>query len=92
MKGVICYNRNEGKTDKSGKPSKPNWAYRFETASVGGKRQYVTKSGFETKTAALVAGAKEFTKYKTTGSIFKETKMSYADCLDRWFEDYVKIK
>ena len=32
---------------------RPNWEYRFEIASVAGKRQSATKSGFRTKKEAL---------------------------------------
>lgn len=28
---------------------RPNWEYRFEIASIAGKRQSATKSGFRTK-------------------------------------------
>ena len=32
------------------------WDYRFEVASIDGKRQWITKSGFKTKGAAKEAG------------------------------------
>ena len=34
------------------------WQYIFEIAKVGGKRQRISKSGFDTKGAALEAGTK----------------------------------
>ena len=32
------------------------WEYRFEVASIDGKRQWISKSGFKTKSAAKEAG------------------------------------
>lgn len=91
--GVISYrNRNKGRVDKSGRPCKPSWEYRFYGATVRGKRTCFSKAGFPTKQAAVTAGTKAQNEYMSTGAVFQETKMSYADCLDSWMENYVKIR
>lgn len=92
MNGISYTNRNAGKHDKNGNTKKPNWQYRFEGASIGGKRQFIQKSGFPTKQAAIVAGTKAFQEYNTTGTVFHDRHMSYSDCLDSWLENYVGIR
>lgn len=39
------------------------WEYRFEVASIGGKRKQNTKGGFRTKKEALEAGNKALAEY-----------------------------
>ena len=91
--GVIYYrNRNKGKVDKKGRPLKPRWEYRFAGAFVRGKRVIFSKSGFATKQEAIAAGTKAQNEYMSTGAVFVESQMSYADCLDSWMENYVKIR
>ena len=92
MKGVAYRNRNAGKTDSKGNPKKPNWVYRFEGASIGGKRHFFEKGGFATKREAIIAGTKAFQQYNTCGSVFQDTAMSYSDCLDCWLKDYVSVR
>ena len=92
MKGIAYRNRNEGKLDTNGNARKPNWVYRFEGASVGGKRQFFEKGGFATKREAILAGTKAFQQYNSCGSVFQDTAMSYSDCLDSWLEDYVSVR
>lgn len=92
MKGVTCFNRNAGKVGKDGKNKKANWTYRFEGATVDGKRQYIQEGGFSTKQAAIAAGTKAFNKYNSTGTVFHDVNMSYSDCLDSWMENYVAIR
>ena len=92
MKGVAYRNRNAGKMDSKGNPKKPNWVYRFEGASIGGKRHFFEKGGFATKREAIIAGTKAFQQYNTCGSVFKDTAMSYSDCLDCWLKDYVSVR
>ena len=84
MKGIAYRNRNAGKLDANGNARKPNWVYRFEGASVGGKRQFFEKGGFATKREAILAGTKAFQQYNSCGSVFLDTAMSYSDCLDSW--------
>lgn len=76
--------------NKNAQGKKPNWEYRFEAASINGKRKHITKSGFKTKKEALEAGAKAFTEYILGGSVFSPSEMSFSDYLDKWFEDYCK--
>ena len=92
MKGISYRNRNQGKYDAKGNARKPNWTYRFEGACIGGKRQFIEKSGFATKKDAIVAGTKAFQQYNNCGSVFEDTAMSYSDCLDSWLENYVSVK
>ena len=91
--GSISYrNRNKGRVDKQGRPLKARWEYRFDGAPVRGKRNVFSKGGFATKQEAIAAGVKAQNEYLSTGVVFKETTMSYADCLDNWMENYVKIR
>lgn len=92
MKGITYRNRNEGKKDKTGKAKKPNWCFRFECAPIAGKRQFYEKSGFATKQEAVKAATKAFQEYNTAGSVFEDTNMSYADCLNCWLRDYVAVR
>lgn len=46
------------------------WEYSFEKASIGGKRQYVYKGGFKTKSAAATAGAAAMNEYNLAGFVF----------------------
>lgn len=68
----------------------PNWEYRFEIASVGGKRQSAVKSGFRTKKDALEAGTKALAEYYRSGEHFTPSKMSVSDYFDFWLENYGK--
>lgn len=66
------------------------WEYRFQIASVGGKRQYKSKSGFRTKAEALEAGTKALNEYNNTGFTFTASEISFADYLDLWIDTYCK--
>ena len=68
------------------------WEYRFQIASVGGKRQYKSKSGFRTKAEALEAGTKALNEYNNTGFTFTPSEISFADYLDLWLDTYCKRK
>lgn len=65
------------------------WEYRFEMASVEGKRKQYSKSGFRTKKEALQAGAEAYAKYNRAGTVFEPSEISLADYLDYWFKQYV---
>ena len=91
MKGITYTNRNEGKKDKNGRAKKPCWQYRFEGASINGKRQFIQQSGFSTKQKAIVAGTKALSKYNSTGIVFHDNRMSYADLLTSWMENNVTM-
>ena len=87
--GTITYrNRNAGKYDKDGKKKKPNWEYRFELASVGGKRQRLEKSGFKRKQDAVEAATAAYAEYLSGGTVIQPSKMSFADVLDKWMDEY----
>lgn len=84
-------NRNKDQIDKNGKPKPANWEFRFEAASVDGKRNQISKSGFRTKKDAEVAGAKALAEYNNAGLHFEPSEISFADYLDYWFDNYVKM-
>lgn len=84
-------NRNLNKVDKDGKAKAPNWEYRFEAAKVDGKRKHISKAGFRTKKDAEVAGTKAMAEYNNAGLKFEPSEMSFADYLDYWFDNYVKM-
>ena len=41
------------------------YQYQFAIAPVNGKRKYINKSGFRTKSEAIEAGNKAYNEYKT---------------------------
>lgn len=84
-------NRNKNKFDKDGKPQAANWEYRFEAAKVDGKRKHISKAGFKTKKDAELAGAKALAEYDNAGLRFEPSEISFADYLDYWFDNYVKM-
>lgn len=67
------------------------WSWRFEGATVDGKRQQPTKSGYRTKKDAEIAGAQAYAEYFNTGLVFEPTELSVADYLDYWLEHSVRI-
>lgn len=67
------------------------WEYRFEAASVAGKRKQITKGGFRTKKDALDAGAAALAEYNRSGMSFNPTEISVSDYLDYWFDTYCKM-
>lgn len=67
------------------------WEFRFEGASIGGKRKQISKSGFHTKKEAMLAGAKAFSEYNRSGLMFEPSSVSLSDYLDFWFEQDVKV-
>lgn len=66
------------------------YQYQFETAKVNGKRTQISKSGFKTKSEALLAGQKAQAEYLSGGNPENEIKMTYSAYLDYWYEDYCK--
>ena len=76
------------RTLKSGKTV---YEYRFEIASVDGKRKWKTKSGFKTKKEAKEAGKLAQQSYESIGQPIEPSSMSYADFLDQWIENDIKI-
>lgn len=70
----------ERKSAKHGK----TFEYRFETASMGGKRQWVSKGGFTSSKEAKEAGIAALNEYNNCGKVVFDSKMSFADFLDLW--------
>lgn len=66
------------------------WEYRFEVASVDGKRKFVQKSGFATKKEATAIGTEAMNKYNGTGMIFKQSEIGFADFILEWL-DTIKL-
>ena len=64
-----------------------SYQYRFEIASVDGKRKWKTKSGFTTKKEAKEAAKLAQQAYEQVGQVVEPSDMSYADFLDRWLEN-----
>ena len=91
MAKVNVRNRNAGKYDKSGRLKPAAWEYRFQSAPVDGKRKWISKGGFATKKEAQIEGAKKLAEYESAGLKYEPSNMSYADYLDYWFDNYVKM-
>lgn len=72
----------ERKSAKHGK----TFEYRFETASIGGKRQWVTKGGFLSSKEAKEAGIAALNDYNNCGKVVFDSNVSFADFLDLWLE------
>ena len=63
------------------------WQYRFEAASVGGKRKQISKSGFRTKKEAEEAGNKALAEYNNAGTHFVPSEVSVADYMEYWLQN-----
>lgn len=61
------------------------YEYRFEIASINGKRKWKTKSGFKTITEARRAGRAAMMQYENYGHVVKD-QISVADFFEIWFE------
>lgn len=92
MSKVSCRDRNKNAVYADGSPKKPNWEYRFYDAPVNGKPSPFSKTGFATEDEAMRAGIKAMEEYTHSGSVFRESRMSYADCLQSWLDNYVAIR
>ena len=60
------------------------YEYRFETASIGGQRKWISKGGFLDENTARIEGVKALNEYNTCGQVVEPTKMSVADFLEHW--------
>ena len=67
------------------------YQYKFEIASVDGKRKFLNKSGFRTKSEAEKEGILAYNEYLNTGKSFSASEMSYSDFLDYWLDNHCKI-
>lgn len=63
------------------------YEYRFEIASVNGKRQWKTQSGFKSVTEARRAGKAALQAYENSGRVIEKDRISVADFMDRWLID-----
>lgn len=90
MAKLLIRNRNKDKYYKDGRAKPANWEYRFEIASVGGKRAHCSEAGFKTKAEAEEAGTKAKALYESSGQTFRPSEMSVADYLDYWLDTYGK--
>jgi integrase len=68
-----------------------NWYYSFEASTIDGKRKRIERVGGRTKKEAEAALRKAIEEYNNAGVYFEPSEISYADYLDYWFENYVKI-
>ncbi len=62
------------------------WEYRFEGATVDGKRKQYTKGGFATKKEAEKAGTMAMNEYNNCGSVFVPSEISYDDFINGWID------
>ncbi len=62
------------------------YEYRFEIASINGKRKWKSKSGFKTVTEARKAGRATMAQYENYGHVVKDN-ISVSDFFDVWFEN-----
>ena len=60
------------------------YEYRFETASIGGQRKWISKGGFLDENTARIEGIKALNEYNTCGQVIAPTTMSVADFLEHW--------
>lgn len=66
------------------------YQYCFEAGKVNGKRKQITKSGFNTKNEAFIAGQKAYDE-SINGVTTNECNMLYGDYLDYWMKEYFEI-
>lgn len=60
------------------------YEYRFEIATIDGKRQWKTKCGFKTATEARKAGKLALQTYENAGCVIAKDRMSVSDYLEYW--------
>lgn len=70
------------KTKTGGK----SYEYRFEMASIGGKRQWSSKGGYRSEKAARIAGIAALNTYNACGKTLQRNEMSFSDFLKMWME------
>lgn len=68
------------------------YEYRFEIASIDGKRQWKTKCGFKTMTEARREGKAALLAYEQAGQIVVKDRISVADFLSYWMENDCMIE
>ncbi len=66
------------------------WQYTFVIANIDGKRKRISKCGFDTKSAAERAATKAMAEYNEVGNYSEPSKISYADFLQNWLDNYCR--
>lgn len=92
MSKVSCRDRNKNANYVDGSPKNPNWEYRFYGAPINGKPTQFSKTGFATEDIAMRVGIKAMEEYTHSSSVFRESRMSYANCLQSWLDNCVVIR
>ena len=68
------------------------YEYRFEVGMVDGKRKWITRSGYQTKTEAFKEGAKAYNEFFYNGNkVNLRENMSYSNFLDYWIDNYASF-
>lgn len=65
-----------------------SWEYRFQSASIDGKRKWITQAGFATKQEAYNAGMTAYQEYQNTGVHFTPSEISVSDYMQYWIKEY----
>lgn len=73
----------ERKSAKHGK----TYEYRFEIASIGGERKWMSKGGFLSAKEARKAGMEALKEYALCGAAEKTAQISFSDFLDEWMQN-----
>lgn len=73
----------ERKSAKYGK----TYEYRFEIASIGGERKWMSKGGFLSAKEARKAGTEALKEYALCGAAEKTAQISFSDFLDEWMQN-----
>lgn len=76
----------ERKSAKHGK----TYEYRFEIASIGGERKWMSKGGFLSAKEARKAGMEALKEYALCGAAEKTAQISFSDFLDEWMQNDCK--
>lgn len=82
MKKVLVEHRKNSKGEYT------SWQYKFEGASIGGKRKWITKAGFASEEEAYMEGMKALQSYKNGGQVVNPSEMSMTDFLNLWLKEY----
>ena len=73
----------ERKSVKYGK----TYEYRFEIASIGSERKWMSKGGFLSAKEARKAGTEALKEYALCGAAEKTAQISFSDFLDEWMQN-----
>lgn len=84
MHNVIVQERKQ-------KDGTSTYMFKFEIASVGGKRKWITKSGYKSKKTAVKEGILLQEEYEKNGITQGYTTLSVSDYYDYWVEADCKV-